>query len=175
MHGHKKTILWLTALLRPQCTKTCGVGVRMRDVKCYQGRELVRGCDPLTKPVAKQTCTLQPCPTEPPGKPAVYTHTYTLEDFYSIMLSVYWKKTQNKNRVLSVHLSPRLTCRECRSPPNAVSCKPLPVYCNPGGAAVGSCFLNVGSKLTHSQKEDDLVWTLFDCVRIQAPHRVCYT
>lgn len=39
----------------------------MRDVKCYQGRELVRGCDPLTKPVAKQTCTLQPCPTEPPG------------------------------------------------------------------------------------------------------------
>lgn len=50
-----------------QCTKTCGIGVRMRDVKCYQGRELVRGCDPLTKPVAKQTCTLQPCPTEPPG------------------------------------------------------------------------------------------------------------
>uniref|UniRef100_A0A3Q2ZK89 ADAMTS-like 2 n=1 Tax=Kryptolebias marmoratus TaxID=37003 RepID=A0A3Q2ZK89_KRYMA len=49
-----------------ECTKTCGVGVRMRDVKCYQGRELVRGCDPITKPVAKQTCTLQPCPTEPP-------------------------------------------------------------------------------------------------------------
>uniref|UniRef100_A0A3Q2R082 ADAMTS like 2 n=1 Tax=Fundulus heteroclitus TaxID=8078 RepID=A0A3Q2R082_FUNHE len=49
-----------------ECTKTCGVGVRMRDVKCYQGRELVRGCDPLTKPVAKQTCTLQACPTEPP-------------------------------------------------------------------------------------------------------------
>lgn len=51
----------------PQCTKTCGIGVRMRDVKCYQGRELVRGCDPLTKPVSKQTCTLQACPTEPPG------------------------------------------------------------------------------------------------------------
>uniref|UniRef100_A0A671RJ80 ADAMTS-like 2 n=1 Tax=Sinocyclocheilus anshuiensis TaxID=1608454 RepID=A0A671RJ80_9TELE len=50
-----------------ECTKTCGVGVRMRDVKCYQGRELVRGCDPLTKPVNKQTCALQPCPTEPPG------------------------------------------------------------------------------------------------------------
>uniref|UniRef100_A0A4W6CSH0 ADAMTS like 2 n=1 Tax=Lates calcarifer TaxID=8187 RepID=A0A4W6CSH0_LATCA len=50
------------------CTKTCGVGVRMRDVKCYQGRELVRGCDPLTKPVAKQTCTLQACPTEPPDE-----------------------------------------------------------------------------------------------------------
>uniref|UniRef100_A0A673LM56 ADAMTS-like 2 n=1 Tax=Sinocyclocheilus rhinocerous TaxID=307959 RepID=A0A673LM56_9TELE len=52
-----------------ECTKTCGVGVRMRDVKCYQGRELVRGCDPLTKPVNKQTCALQPCPTEPPGVP----------------------------------------------------------------------------------------------------------
>uniref|UniRef100_A0A672J2H0 ADAMTS-like protein 2 n=1 Tax=Salarias fasciatus TaxID=181472 RepID=A0A672J2H0_SALFA len=51
-----------------ECTKTCGVGVRMRDVKCYQDRELVRGCDPLTKPVAKQTCTLQPCPTEPPDE-----------------------------------------------------------------------------------------------------------
>ncbi|XP_048835152.1 ADAMTS-like protein 2 [Brienomyrus brachyistius] len=51
-----------------ECTKTCGVGVRMRDVKCYQGRELVRGCDPLTKPVAKQTCALQPCPTAPPDE-----------------------------------------------------------------------------------------------------------
>ncbi|TSM85954.1 ADAMTS-like protein 2 [Bagarius yarrelli] len=49
-----------------ECTKTCGVGVRMRDVKCYQARELVRGCDPLTKPVNKQACALQPCPTEPP-------------------------------------------------------------------------------------------------------------
>ncbi|XP_066510787.1 LOW QUALITY PROTEIN: ADAMTS-like protein 2 [Hoplias malabaricus] len=51
-----------------ECTKTCGVGVRMRDVKCYQGRELVRGCDPLTKPVNKQTCALQACPTEPPDE-----------------------------------------------------------------------------------------------------------
>ncbi|NXX32152.1 ATL2 protein, partial [Nicator chloris] len=50
----------------PQCTKTCGIGVRMRDVKCYQGKDIVRGCDPLVKPVGKQTCDLQPCPTEPP-------------------------------------------------------------------------------------------------------------
>ncbi|XP_023961800.2 ADAMTS-like protein 2 isoform X2 [Chrysemys picta bellii] len=49
-----------------ECTKTCGVGVRMRDVKCYQGTDIVRGCDPLVKPVGKQTCDLQPCPTEPP-------------------------------------------------------------------------------------------------------------
>ncbi|XP_028919957.1 ADAMTS-like protein 2 isoform X1 [Ornithorhynchus anatinus] len=49
-----------------ECTKTCGAGVRMRDVKCYQGMDLVRGCDPLVKPVGKQTCDLLPCPTEPP-------------------------------------------------------------------------------------------------------------
>ncbi|XP_074218700.1 ADAMTS-like protein 2 isoform X4 [Camelus bactrianus] len=49
-----------------QCTKTCGVGVRMRDVKCYQGTDIVRGCDPLVKPVGRQACDLQPCPTEPP-------------------------------------------------------------------------------------------------------------
>lgn len=52
----------------PQCTKTCGVGVRMRDVKCYQGTDIVRGCDPLVKPVGRQACDLQPCPTEPPGE-----------------------------------------------------------------------------------------------------------
>lgn len=51
-----------------QCTKTCGVGVRMRDVKCYQGTDIVRGCDPLVKPVGRQACDLQPCPTEPPGE-----------------------------------------------------------------------------------------------------------
>uniref|UniRef100_A0A2R9A7A2 ADAMTS-like protein 2 n=1 Tax=Pan paniscus TaxID=9597 RepID=A0A2R9A7A2_PANPA len=49
-----------------ECTKTCGVGVRMRDVKCYQGTDIVRGCDPLVKPVGRQACDLQPCPTEPP-------------------------------------------------------------------------------------------------------------
>ncbi|TRY95843.1 hypothetical protein DNTS_021380, partial [Danionella cerebrum] len=49
-------------------SETCGVGVRMRDVKCYEGRDLVRGCDPLTKPVNKQTCSLDPCPTEPPDE-----------------------------------------------------------------------------------------------------------
>lgn len=59
----------LTPLSVPQCTKTCGIGVRMRDVKCYQGKDIVRGCDPLVKPVGKQTCDLQPCPTEPPGEP----------------------------------------------------------------------------------------------------------
>ncbi|XP_053329644.1 ADAMTS-like protein 2 [Spea bombifrons] len=49
-----------------ECSKTCGVGVRMRDVKCYQGTDVVRGCDPLVKPVVKQACDLLPCPTDPP-------------------------------------------------------------------------------------------------------------
>ncbi|XP_008150707.2 ADAMTS-like protein 2 [Eptesicus fuscus] len=49
-----------------ECTKTCGAGVRMRDVKCYQGTDIVRGCDPLVKPVGRLACDLQPCPTEPP-------------------------------------------------------------------------------------------------------------
>ncbi|XP_014399707.1 PREDICTED: ADAMTS-like protein 2 [Myotis brandtii] len=49
-----------------ECTKTCGMGVRMRDVKCYQGTDIVRGCDPLVKPVGRLACDLQPCPTEPP-------------------------------------------------------------------------------------------------------------
>ncbi|XP_040261551.1 ADAMTS-like protein 2 [Bufo bufo] len=49
-----------------ECSKTCGVGVRMRDVKCFQGRDIVRGCDVLVKPIGKQTCDFQPCPTDPP-------------------------------------------------------------------------------------------------------------
>lgn len=53
-----------------QCTKTCGRGVQVREVKCYQGEDLViRGhsCDSALKPEARQSCELQSCPTEPPG------------------------------------------------------------------------------------------------------------
>ncbi|KAF1518244.1 ADAMTS-like protein 2, partial [Eudyptula minor] len=49
-----------------QCSKTCGAGVRLREVKCYQGEVLAQGCDPTSKPEARQTCQLQPCPTEAP-------------------------------------------------------------------------------------------------------------
>ncbi|NXG25309.1 ATL2 protein, partial [Grallaria varia] len=49
-----------------QCSKTCGAGVRLREVKCYQGDALAQGCDPTSKPEARQTCQLQPCPTEAP-------------------------------------------------------------------------------------------------------------
>ncbi|NXD15270.1 ATL2 protein, partial [Nothocercus nigrocapillus] len=49
-----------------QCSKTCGAGVRLREVKCYQGEALGQGCDPTSKPEARQSCQLQPCPTEAP-------------------------------------------------------------------------------------------------------------
>ncbi|NWU68013.1 ATL2 protein, partial [Pterocles burchelli] len=49
-----------------QCSKTCGAGVRLREVKCYQGEALAQGCDPMSKPEARQMCQLQPCPTEAP-------------------------------------------------------------------------------------------------------------
>ncbi|NWI88351.1 ATL2 protein, partial [Pitta sordida] len=49
-----------------QCSKTCGAGVRLREVKCYQGEALAQGCDPTSKPEARQMCQLQLCPTEAP-------------------------------------------------------------------------------------------------------------
>uniref|UniRef100_A0A8P4K6Q2 Si:ch211-267e7.3 n=1 Tax=Dicentrarchus labrax TaxID=13489 RepID=A0A8P4K6Q2_DICLA len=53
-----------------QCSKTCGSGVQVREVKCYQGEELVtRGhsCDSTLKPEARQSCEIQSCPTEAPA------------------------------------------------------------------------------------------------------------
>ncbi|NWI24718.1 ATL2 protein, partial [Sula dactylatra] len=49
-----------------QCSKTCGAGVRLREVKCYQGEMLAQGCDPTSKPEARQMCQLQLCPTMAP-------------------------------------------------------------------------------------------------------------
>uniref|UniRef100_A0A3Q3XRL8 PLAC domain-containing protein n=1 Tax=Mola mola TaxID=94237 RepID=A0A3Q3XRL8_MOLML len=52
-----------------QCSKTCGSGVQVREVKCYQGEELVtRGhsCNSALKPEARQSCEIQSCPTEAP-------------------------------------------------------------------------------------------------------------
>ncbi|XP_018114016.1 ADAMTS-like protein 2 isoform X2 [Xenopus laevis] len=48
------------------CSKTCGSGLQVREVKCYQGEEVGHGCDPATKPESKQSCQLQSCPTEAP-------------------------------------------------------------------------------------------------------------
>ncbi|XP_031756855.1 ADAMTS-like protein 2 isoform X3 [Xenopus tropicalis] len=50
------------------CSKTCGSGLQVREVKCYQGEEVGHGCDPATKPESKQSCQLQPCPTEAPDE-----------------------------------------------------------------------------------------------------------
>ncbi|XP_076853855.1 ADAMTS-like protein 2 [Brachyhypopomus gauderio] len=85
-----------------ECTKTCGVGVRMRDVKCYQGRELVRGCDPLTKPVNKQTCALQTCPTEPPDENCQDRPTTNCSLALKVNLCSHWYYS-------------KACCRTCRS------------------------------------------------------------
>nr|XP_046263593.1 ADAMTS-like protein 2 isoform X3 [Scatophagus argus] len=53
-----------------QCSKSCGSGVQVREVKCYQGEELVtRGhsCDSALKPEARRSCEIQSCPTEAPA------------------------------------------------------------------------------------------------------------
>lgn len=50
-----------------QCSKTCGIGVRVREVKCYQGEELGHSCDSTLRPEARQSCEVQPCTTGPPG------------------------------------------------------------------------------------------------------------
>uniref|UniRef100_A0A3B4GWJ3 ADAMTS-like protein 2 n=1 Tax=Pundamilia nyererei TaxID=303518 RepID=A0A3B4GWJ3_9CICH len=61
---------WFTTSWSQVCSKTCGRGVQVREVKCYQGEELVtRGhsCDSALKPETKQSCEIQSCPTEAPG------------------------------------------------------------------------------------------------------------
>ncbi|NXX86739.1 ATL2 protein, partial [Urocolius indicus] len=57
--------MWFTTSWS-QCSKTCGAGVRLREVKCYQGEALAQVCDPTSKPEARQMCQLQPCPIEAP-------------------------------------------------------------------------------------------------------------
>ncbi|XP_026062244.1 ADAMTS-like protein 2 isoform X2 [Carassius auratus] len=51
-----------------QCSKTCGIGVRVREVKCYQGEELGHSCDSTLRPEARQSCEVLPCTTEPPAE-----------------------------------------------------------------------------------------------------------
>ncbi|XP_060630427.2 ADAMTS-like protein 2 isoform X1 [Anolis sagrei] len=85
-----------------QCSKTCGTGLRFREVKCYQGETLGQGCESASKPEAKQTCQLQLCPTDAPDEDC--------ED----------KATANCVLVLKVKLCShwyyrKACCRSCRS------------------------------------------------------------
>uniref|UniRef100_G3PNV1 PLAC domain-containing protein n=1 Tax=Gasterosteus aculeatus aculeatus TaxID=481459 RepID=G3PNV1_GASAC len=89
-----------------QCSKTCGSGVQVREVKCYQGEELVtRGhsCISALRPEARQSCEIQSCPTEAP------------ED------SCQDKPTANCALVLKVKLCShwyyrKACCQSCRAP-----------------------------------------------------------
>uniref|UniRef100_F6VC49 PLAC domain-containing protein n=1 Tax=Monodelphis domestica TaxID=13616 RepID=F6VC49_MONDO len=81
--------IWFTTAWS-QCSKTCGVGLRLREVKCYQGEELGQGCDPTSKPEAKQTCQIQPCPTELPDEDCEDKATANCALVLKVKLCTHW-------------------------------------------------------------------------------------
>ncbi|XP_038574877.1 ADAMTS-like protein 2 isoform X3 [Micropterus salmoides] len=99
-----------------QCSKTCGSGVQVREVKCYQGEELVtRGhsCDSALKPEARQSCEIQSCPTEAPA--AAPAASVAVDD------SCQDRPTANCALVLKVKLCShwyyrKACCQSCRAP-----------------------------------------------------------
>ncbi|KAG7221004.1 hypothetical protein INR49_001722 [Caranx melampygus] len=99
-----------------QCSKTCGIGVQVREVKCYQGEELVtRGhsCDSALKPEARQSCEIQSCPTEAPV--AAPAESVSVDD------SCQDKPTANCALVLKVKLCShwyyrKACCQSCKAP-----------------------------------------------------------
>ncbi|XP_060899770.1 ADAMTS-like protein 2 isoform X1 [Labrus mixtus] len=99
-----------------QCSKTCGSGVQVREVKCYQGEELVtRGhsCDSALKPEARQSCEIQSCPTEAPA--AAPAASVAVDD------SCQDKPTANCALVLKVKLCShwyyrKACCQSCKAP-----------------------------------------------------------
>uniref|UniRef100_A0A3P8SNQ5 Si:ch211-267e7.3 n=1 Tax=Amphiprion percula TaxID=161767 RepID=A0A3P8SNQ5_AMPPE len=99
-----------------QCSKTCGSGVQVREVKCYQGEELVtRGhsCNSALKPEARQSCEIQSCPTEAPAAPPAAS--VAVDD------SCQDKPTANCALVLKVKLCShwyyrKACCQSCKAP-----------------------------------------------------------
>ncbi|XP_022617587.1 ADAMTS-like protein 2 [Seriola dumerili] len=99
-----------------QCSKTCGSGVQVREVKCYQGEELVtRGhsCDSALKPEARQSCEIQSCPTDAPV--AAPAESVAVDD------SCQDKPTANCALVLKVKLCShwyyrKACCQSCKAP-----------------------------------------------------------
>ncbi|CAJ1087342.1 ADAMTS-like protein 2 [Xyrichtys novacula] len=99
-----------------KCSKTCGSGVQVREVKCYQGEELVtRGhsCDSALKPEARQSCELQSCPTV--ASVAVPAASATVDE------SCQDKPTANCALVLKVKLCShwyyrKACCQSCKAP-----------------------------------------------------------
>ncbi|XP_073348256.1 ADAMTS-like protein 2 isoform X5 [Pagrus major] len=99
-----------------QCSKTCGSGVQVREVKCYQGEELVtRGhsCDSALKPEARQSCQIQSCPTEAPA--AAPAASVAVDD------ACQDKPTANCALVLKVKLCShwyyrKACCQSCKAP-----------------------------------------------------------
>ncbi|XP_019969253.1 ADAMTS-like protein 2 isoform X3 [Paralichthys olivaceus] len=99
-----------------QCSKTCGSGVQVREVKCYQGEELVtRGhsCDSALKPEARQSCEIQSCPTDAPA--AAPAASVAVDD------SCQDKPTANCALVLKVKLCShwyyrKACCQSCKAP-----------------------------------------------------------
>uniref|UniRef100_H3CJC7 Si:ch211-267e7.3 n=1 Tax=Tetraodon nigroviridis TaxID=99883 RepID=H3CJC7_TETNG len=93
-----------------QCTKTCGRGVQVREVKCYRGEDVVlrgRSCDSALRPEGRQSCQIQRCPPEP-------TASAPLED------SCRDKPTANCALVLKVKLCShwyyrRACCHACQA------------------------------------------------------------
>ncbi|XP_072854273.2 ADAMTS-like protein 2 isoform X2 [Pogona vitticeps] len=85
-----------------QCSKTCGTGLRFREVKCYQGETLGQGCESASKPEAKQTCQLQLCPTDTPDEDCEDKATVNCVLVLKVKLCSHWYYR-------------KACCRSCRS------------------------------------------------------------